>query len=932
MSDNKIFSSLVAGGLAGGLFSYIVVSIFLKMIGEFTTLSFNYLILIGLIIGLFSIIFYKFFIIFNMNIGYYKKVNFQYSAILALVLSSVLYGIYIYNENIYLSFLFLSIIYGICIWIVTILSSSFYKKSKINKMSPIGGGFGGFLGGLLISLIYILIMDFSMDEGYFVLLAFVLCLIGGITGISIVCFFNIFAISKERGFLIFSSRKTIIISGFLIIFALLAITSYAYWDSMNLNKNISGLNDEENIFDCSSLNSMSNVSNNDSKEKLIYFLENRNNKSIDVLGALSLLTGDEKWAKEFKNLLIEDARNNLFVGAGSYRIWQYETTMRADYYNLLSDAHPDLFADSENELILNWFNKINEQGFKIPWDDYIYSFIFKKTPDGLYANQEIGTGMISVLSDVLKDKYPESSRKDKDYIFNHGVGWKGNFRNPDDGIVYHQQIWVKNAYMMAKYGGQEKYLKSINAKNSFEWVLAQWPPNGMSPAYNSPSIYTPFDIMYLGANLFHDGRYLWLANIMLDDEMKNPNRKIDYIIGLEYLNESLSPITPEVRSCYIRGTTGIAQKPAAIKPDKIVLREGWNKDSLYALLNLRFSGWHSYKATNSFISVMYGEPFVVEKLELKNHPWIPKGKADHRDKKIDRTELNGFQIEKTGLQEVIYQITGLGNEWAQDPPRFAEVLAFNSTPIADYSITRISDWHGWDNTRTSVMVKGNDSFIVVFDQNKGKSDGKVAVKWHLKGDAQIGDQTIRLTNKNYSMNVHFPHFEEWYRAEIKDDVYEYPPAGDIHKADYDFNMISENKSEVGFVTLFYPERGNRSYKIQNIDVRNYDNRSMYPDGLGVNIKEQDRTYMISTGNGKDILNYNETDTDARFFIMLKENSSTQIFFKNASIFKIYSDKPPFYIEQNGIKLNKYSDWQYSNGIIIFKTISEEGYVKLKYQD
>lgn len=140
---------------------------------------------------------------------------------------------------------------------------------------------------------------------------------------------------------------------------------------------------------------------------------------------------------------------------------------------------------------------------------------------------------------------------------------------------------------------------------------------------------------------------------------------------------------------------------------------------------------------------MYGEPFVVEKLELKNHSWIPRGKADQRDKKIDRTELNGFQIETTGLQKIIYKITGIGSSWAQDPPRFAEVLAFNSTPLADYLITRISNWHGRDNTRTSVLVKGNDSFLVVFYQNKGKSSGKVAVTWHLKGDAEINDQSIK---------------------------------------------------------------------------------------------------------------------------------------------------------------------------------------------
>lgn len=931
MSDKKIASSLIAGGLAGGFFASIAVSSFLKFIGEFTTFSFIYPILIGLVIGLFSIIIYVFINISSITIKYNKKRNFQNSATLSLVLSSILYGTYIFNENTYLCLVFLSIIYGICIWINTILFSSFNERGEIKKFSLIGGCFGGVQGGILISLIYILIIDFSIDEGYFVLLAFILALLGGLIGISIVNFFNIYASSIDNRFLIVSKKTPIMIFNLFIIFTLLAITSYAYWGSMNLNNNISGSNVEEKIFECSSLDSTSNISDNYySKDKIIYFLENQTNKSIDIFAILYLLTDDEKWSSKFKNLLIEDARSDLFVGAGSFRIWQYETMMRAYYYNLLSEANPDLFNDSENELILNWFNKINEQGFKITWDDYIYSFIFKKTPDGLYANQEIGSGMVSVLSGVLENKYPGISKKDKEYISKHGVGWKGNFRNPDDGIVYHQHLWIKNAYMISKFGGQENYLYSNNSRNSFEWILLQWPSNGISPAYNVPANYTPLDIMVLGSDLFHDGRYLWLANIMLENEMENPNRFLDSFIGLEYWNDKLSPVVPEAGSCYISGTTGIATKPGPIKPDKIVLREGWNEDSLYALLNLRFSGWHSYKATNDFISIMYGEPFVVEKLELKNHSWIPKGKADHRDKKIDRTELNGFQIEKTGLQKVIYQITGLGNEWAQDPPRFAEVLAFNSTPIADYSITKISDWHGWDNTRTSVLVKGNDSFIVVFDQNKGESEGKVAVNWHLKGDAEIGDQSIRLTNKIYSMNVHFPHSEDWYRTEIKEDKYVDPPAGEIHKADYVLNMISDGKSEGGSITLFYPERGNQSHKIEHIDVRDLKNRSMYPDALGVDINQIDKSYTIGKGNGREIIQYDGIDTDAGIFILHKNDRIIELSFRAATIFKINSDRYPASLEQNGIELVKGRDWEFLNNRILIKSIGDQGFIRVMY--
>jgi len=286
--------------------------------------------------------------------------------------------------------------------------------------------------------------------------------------------------------------------------------------------------------------------------------------------------------------MVEEAKNDRFTGiSDSIKAWQYEVMIRGYYYDKLSRADPDLFTDNETELILDWFKKLNERAFNVIWVDYIYDSIFKKMPDGLYENQEIGIGMLSVLSDVLENKYPELSIKDKEFIEKYGVGWKGNFRNPDDGIVYHQQFWIKNAYMMAKYGGQKNYINSSNARNSFDWVLFQWPPNGMSPAYNSPYSHTPFDIMVLGAEIFRDGNYSWLANSMLKNEMENPGRNIDYIIGLEYWADGSTPTVPNVGSCRISGSTGIAPKPGLIQPDKIVLREGWKEDSLYAIIKFK---------------------------------------------------------------------------------------------------------------------------------------------------------------------------------------------------------------------------------------------------------------------------------------------------------------------------------------------------------
>ena len=56
--------------------------------------------------------------------------------------------------------------------------------------------------------------------------------------------------------------------------------------------------------------------------------------------------------------------------------------------------------------------------------DYVYAFTFKKLPDGPYENQEIGVGLLTVLSEVLKDEYPELVQKNTEYIKNFGKGWK----------------------------------------------------------------------------------------------------------------------------------------------------------------------------------------------------------------------------------------------------------------------------------------------------------------------------------------------------------------------------------------------------------------------------------------------------------------------------------------------------------------------------
>jgi len=929
--NSTYFLILPLGGILGGIFAYFIEIKILQYIGEYRGLQLDNFLISGLLMGI-MIMF------LSIMPKYMKKIQPFHFALLALILIGLFLGLY-FIENTIFSWIFLVLSFAIWIYMVSNFFYSLGDRPIIkHAMNIIGAYIGGVAAAIFVCLAFVLRINFSIDEGYFLLTTLLMSLIGATIGVIIIMSAVAWNLTFKNEANLFSenisiSKKRKIAPSF-IIFLLLLITAFNYWETMGLNE-VSKLQLGDNykdIFICSNLSTANEI--NDftyNKSEIVKFLENKPKKRIDMFAILYLLSNNDKYAQEFKNALLNEAKNQKFIGiSGSVKAWQYEAMIRAYYYLLLTEKNPLLFNESEKELILEWFKKINEQVFKISWVDCIYGFLFKKIPDGPYENQEIGTGLLAVLSEVLKEKYPDLSERDIEYINNFGVGWRGNFRNPDDGIVYHQQVWIKNAYMMAKYGGQNEYLLSNNSRNSFEWILLQWPPNGMSPAYNIPAEYTPFDIMVMGAYLFNDGRYLWLAERMLDDEVKNINREIDYIVGLEYWNDSLIPVKPTVGSCYIKGTTGIAQRPGPVKPDKIVFRDGWDNDSLYALLNLRFYGWHSYKATNAFISIMYGgQPFVVEELPLKHHSWLPKAKADSRDKKIDRTMLNGFQIEKTGLERIIYEITGFGSLWSQDPPKFAELITFNSTSFIDYAITRILDWHGWTHDRVSVLVKGD--YFIVLDHAKGDNKKKVALTWHLKGNIEFTSNGIKLTQGNHSLFVYYPHLNGWYRIKIVNNTKQYPSAGDIHDPDLDFWMITENKSEIAFITLFYPEKENVDYKLEKIEVLNNKTQLAYPKALGIKIIRPNQTDIMGVSFVPGEFVYENIKTNAEIFILRENPYSWNISFYNATFFGIKSDNKPSSVRLNEIELIYGKDWYYSeNVILIAKTDENQGMINIEF--
>jgi len=923
---------LCISGTVGGFIFFITQTLLLKFIDEIEIFQFDTSLFYGFFIGV------SIFIILNIqkkfDLKNYSK--FSISGFISLIFVGIISMLYIFGDNTILTGVFFTLFFSVFI----LIGSNLFSRSNLvflnNVKSIVGAAIGGGTAGIFIAMIYVLKINFSIDEGFFLLTTSSLVFFGIIIGGVIFTSITIWNLITKKELKLFSKNQILSFKNkigivLLIGMILFGITSFKYWDTLNLNDETVLFTQENNqlFYECGKINNQNETrSFAYNKEMLIKYLKDRPEQNIDILFYLYYLSDNDDYGLKFKELLLDEVKNKKFIGiSNSVKAWQFQAMHRAYYYDLLIEKNNQFFTPEENELILDWFREINEHAYKITWVSYAYGFINKKLPEGPYENQEIGIGLLSILSEILKDKYPELAKRNLEYVDKYGIGWKYNFRNPDDQIVYAQQTWQKNAFMMAKYGGHEEYLRGENSKASFEWVMLQWPPNGMAPAYDVPVDWTPFDTMILGSYLHEDGRYLWVAEKMLEKELENEDRKIDLILGLENFDNIPYVQKPDTGSCYIEGTIGTGLQPKGLMPDKIVLRDGWNEDSLYALLNMRFSGWHSYKATNSFISIMYGEPFVVEKLDLERHDWLPKGKADHRDKKIERSELNGFILETKGLEEIVNKITGHGSSWHQDPPKFAEKSFMYTTENADFIKTKISDWHGWEHNRISILVK--DGYIVVLDNAHGNDSRTVGITWNLKGNPTFKPNSIELIQEPYAVNVHYPHIDENYLIKIIKATDENNPAGSIHDPDLTLFILAEQTTIFGTSTLFIPDK-NYDYKVERIKPIDDKGEKGFPKVLGIKIINSDYTDIIGASFESNEYTYEQIKTDADVFFARYNSDSMKISFGKASYFEIFSEKEPTLIEFNGNRLDHSKEWSFINKIINIPDIKEGGDVKITF--
>lgn len=468
--------------------------------------------------------------------------------------------------------------------------------------------------------------------------------------------------------------------------------------------------------------------------ELLALVEANPRRSAPEEGMLALASGDPKRAAAFRAKLLAEAGQGEFSRRRETKHWQHDASLRAYYYPRVRAAFPGLFAPAEQRRVAAWFAAINRKALSPGLDDAIYALAFAKRPEGPYENQETGAGLLALL-EAEGLAAPDLSERNRLYLDRVPRGWDVRFRNSDDSYSY-QPEWIDHAFFLALRSG---HAPREAIRRSFQWLLLQAGPDGLPPDYNAALPPALPGTAYLGASLLRDPGLLWLAGRSARSFARR-GLALGAQPGVERPVE-LEARSPSAGSCLLFADSGLPNRAGPPAPDKIVFRDGWTPDSAYLMLNLRFSGWHRYRATNAVVELRRGQTLVGEKRGMP-FSWMPLERRIFRDKRIPREYTNGLLIEPTGFAAALSRLAGFGGPWAQDPPHFARVEQFRTGAAADRSTTIVSGWRGWSHRRT--IVFHHDGPIVVLDEAEGPSGRAAAVAWHVAGSPEPGGRRFRL--------------------------------------------------------------------------------------------------------------------------------------------------------------------------------------------
>ncbi|MHC4872651.1 MAG: hypothetical protein ACYTFY_12485 [Planctomycetota bacterium] len=281
-------------------------------------------------------------------------------------------------------------------------------------------------------------------------------------------------------------------------------------------------------------------------------------------------------------------------------------------------------------------------------------------------NQHVPTSVVYLIAARLKES-PIREQVDIDCLLKWAndrmVGWNITWRCPDDSWLY-GYIWILSTYYYASNHAPE-LLESENAAKSFDWYKKLSNPNGIPIVFGESQpndFWGPMIAYLICAKVKQDGESLWIAEQMFRNGLKQTAdefaffRASEVYLYYKFWQYDLEPVKPSATSCYIKSplpgkgwTFGSTVYNASVKlndtrfprfgvdlcdeddlylerdpekykeekPDKIVFAQGYEKESLFALVDLRAQGTHDHPDALGIATLINdGVPWLVESVYM----------------------------------------------------------------------------------------------------------------------------------------------------------------------------------------------------------------------------------------------------------------------------------------------------------------------------
>jgi hypothetical protein len=177
---------------------------------------------------------------------------------------------------------------------------------------------------------------------------------------------------------------------------------------------------------------------------------------------------------------------------------------------------------------------------------------------------------------------------------------------------------------------------------------------------------------------------------------------------------------------------------------------------------------------------------------------LPEGRSLFRDKRIPRENLNGLLVEREGLSAIAHSLTGIGADWAQDPPYYARVRQFKTGDSQDFSSTVIEGWHGWTHQRDIYFY--HQGPVVILDDARGPANADSALAWHFYSQSgQFQNQRLQLRTGPHAYEVLFLPYGD---GEVSMEKTSGEPGAFPNLSLY---YHSFEKGRLSLITVFLPE-------------------------------------------------------------------------------------------------------------------------------